>query len=75
MKRPQIFYLQLKRSEKVVVEVISGFEFKRYSVRISAGTLAVLIEAFRRFPQFLQVIFRLGHEHFLPHSLKFIINQ
>jgi hypothetical protein len=49
------------------------------SLRISAGTPAILIEAFRVFSQSLQantrIILRLRRERFLLNSLQFIIHQ
>lgn len=53
------------------------FVFESHSVWISAGTLAILMEALRVFSQSLQAsactsIRRLGYDHFLPSSLQII---
>jgi hypothetical protein len=73
------FYLQLRSSKHVNVVVNCGFQFKKCLVLISAGTLSVLSEGFRRFPHFFQVILiavpRLGQDHFLPDPFQFIIHR
>jgi hypothetical protein len=52
--------------------------FGRCSVRISTGTLAIVIEVICDFPQYLQansgVVPWLGHRHFLPNHFQLIIH-
>jgi hypothetical protein len=56
----------------VSLEIVFG----RCSVRIVAGTPAILIEAVRSFPRSLQtnagVVLRLGHIRFVPNPSQFI---
>jgi hypothetical protein len=57
----------------------SKLVFGRCSIRISAGTPAILTASFRGFPQFLHtntgIISRLGHDRFPQNPFQFIIHQ